>query len=543
MRVLFVALGWEQLSISLLGAILRRAGHQVGLSFSPHLFDDNLYTSLPLLARVFRRDDELLREMVAFRPDVVCFSAITDNYRWMLSMAEKVKSECGATTVFGGVHPSAVPDIVLEEPAVDYVCVGDGELALPLLLEELRKGPATRPVPNMVFRRGGTLVRGPRLPYFADLDSLPGFEKDLWEEHMPLDLCYMTMSSRGCPYRCSFCFNNFFANLPGADRMTSGRYVRQRSVDHFMSELREAKRRYGVRYVDILDDIFTLDQAWLDEFSVRYRREIGVPFACLSHAQYLDEGKVRALKEAGCAWVQIGAQSADDDYKKTRLRRYEGNAQVDHALGLLERAGIKTIVDHIFGFPGEDLSSQDRAWELYSKHDLGRVGTYWLAYYPGTEMMTRAVAEGVLPRAQADDIDRGIIKNYHALGGNVEDPELGRIYMAYQVAFRANPLLPAAWRRKVKPDHLKKLPVVALRALELLLDVAGSFVQRSPLLRAYFAHYMRTIENYLRRAVGLAPRRRFAAGSLSTFSPPAFEKVLAEARMGSTQERVATGGS
>ena len=74
-----------------------------------------------------------------------------------------------------------------------------------------------------------------------EIDSLPFWDKELWENDLPIATSYLTMASRGCPYRCSFCFNNFFAKLPGRNR---GKYVRQRSVENCIQELAEAKEAY-----------------------------------------------------------------------------------------------------------------------------------------------------------------------------------------------------------------------------------------------------------------------------------------------------------
>src|SRR4051812_40954206 len=102
MRVMFAALGYEQLSISLLSAILRRCGHEVGLAYSRHLFDDRAVICAPAVARLFD-DSDVTDQMLRFRPDVVCFSSMTVTHEWMLEVAQKAKDLCGAVTIFGGV--------------------------------------------------------------------------------------------------------------------------------------------------------------------------------------------------------------------------------------------------------------------------------------------------------------------------------------------------------------------------------------------------------------------------------------------------------
>lgn len=505
MRVIFVALGMEQLAIGQLGAILRREGHQVGLAFSRHLFDDRYFLRMPKLAKLFD-DDDVVEQVTRFRPDVVCFSALTVNYRWMADVARRVKDACGAVTVFGGVHPSAVPEVVLEEEAIDYVCIGEGDVALPQLLIELRGGPVSRPLPNIAFRGpDGAIVRGPQLGFYQDLDSLPGFEKDLWLDHVRVDSWYLTMSSRGCPYRCTFCFNNFFAKLGGSDRQKAGKYVRQRSVDHFLGELREAKRRYGIQLVDIQDDIFTVDIEWLREFAPRYRKEIGVPFACLSHPHFIDAEKVRLLKEAGCVWVQMGIQSVDEEYRH-QIKRYEKQHRIEQAIELFERAGIQLKTDHMFGLPGEAPEAQQKALELYRQHDLGRIGTYWLCYTPGTEIVEAGMREGLVTESEMTEVNHGHSTFFYR-DQNVVDLSKRKKYLAFEAVFRTLPLLPPTLRSRMRVEHLDWMPAPVVKLFGHATDLLVGIQRDNPNLKGYWAQYLHGFQNHLRQKLGLPLHR------------------------------------
>ena len=514
MRVLFVALGTEQLNVSLLASILRRCGHEVGLAFSRHLFDDRDNFAMPELAKYFS-EDTVVDQAVQFRPDVVCYSALTTTYRWMLETAQNIKDRCGGIHIFGGVHASAVPALVLEEPVVDYVCVGEGDIALPMLLDAISRGVRDAVIPNIAFRgSSGVLVKGGQMPFVQDLDRLPPFEKDLWVDHLAVDAAYLTMSSRGCPYRCTFCFNNFFANL-GGPKGSSGKYVRQRSVDHFMAELVNAKRRYGIRYVQILDDIFTLDTAWLKEFSARYRKEIGVPFQCLSHAHFLDQERITALRDAGCVWVQIGVQSADEEYKKTNLRRPEKTARISSVLDMLHAAKIGVKTDHIFGLPGETLQSQELARQFYAEHPgLRRVGTYWLTYLPGTEIMDAGVDSGVLDADRANRINQGHTDFWHR-EDNVSNERDRRHYLEYEALFRVMVYLPEHLRAKLTREHVRWLPTSVLKPLGLLVTAGVSALEKDPDLSAFLARYRYGLENHFRWRLGMKPRKRFEMGGTS----------------------------
>ncbi|HXH19077.1 MAG TPA: cobalamin-dependent protein, partial [Chitinophagales bacterium] len=331
MKVTFVVLGSEQLAISQLAAIAKQEGHEVEIAFSASLFHDRYNLEIPSLGKLFDDRNYVKADIIRQQPDVLAFSCLTSTYQWMLDIAREAKELMPRVkTVFGGVHISAVPERALARPEVDYVVVGEGDLAFPLILDAIAAGGPAAPIPNTRFKTKNGVVRGIQQGFIQDLDSLPYYDKTIWEEHIRIKDLYLTMTSRGCPYTCSFCFNNFFSRLPEEKR---GKYVRQRSVDHVMHELIHAKKRYGIRWVDFQDDVFTVNKAWVKNFTERYKREIKVPFQILVHPQYFDDDMAGWLKEAGCEWIQMGIQTMDEKFKHQNLRRYE---ESDHILRAFE---------------------------------------------------------------------------------------------------------------------------------------------------------------------------------------------------------------
>jgi radical SAM superfamily enzyme YgiQ (UPF0313 family) len=454
MKVTFVAIGQEQLGISLLAAVLRREGHETTLAYHPGLFDDRYFLDVPALATIFDRTPRLVEEIVADPPDLLAFSVLTPVYQWSLRVAAAVKARIDVPVIFGGVHPSAVPEVCLENDCVDYVCVGEGEDALVRLCEQLP--PAGRrppePIPNLCWWDGDRLVRGENAPFLGDLDSLPYFDKQLWEGQVRIADNWMTMASRGCPYRCTFCFNNFFARLPGKG---GGRYLRRRSIEHMMGELVEARDRYAIRRVDFQDDIFTTDRQWLRDFLQEYRREIDRPFQCLVHPRYIDEEMARWLRDAGCQHVQMGVQSADEEYKRHQLLRMEKEAHMSRSMAALGSAGLDVKVDHILGLPGEPLSAQEKARELYAMHRPRRIQTFWLTHLPGVELTRSAVERGELSQEDYERVNRGESGRFHTRSS--AHAAEASTYRRYQLLFRALPLLPRPLRLRARAHHVPNL--------------------------------------------------------------------------------------
>ena len=533
MKVVFVALGQEQLGISILSAVLKRAGHEVSLVFDPALFHDRYYFDIPVLRDVFNRDADTIARIVDEKPDLLAFSVLTFTYEWALDIARAAKARTGVPVIFGGVHPSAVPDVCLENSCVDYVCVGEGEEAMVRLCDEMAAGLGGRtrpksPIANLAWRGDdGGIVRGPAAAFMQDLDSLPFFDKALWEHDIPIGTNYLTMTSRGCPYRCSFCFNNFFAKLPGRG---GGKYVRQRSVGKCIEELVEAKRRYAIEFVDFEDDIFTLDKAWMRDFLTEYTREIGVPFSCLVHPRFMDADMARWLADAGCSRIQMGVQSVDEEYKKKALLRVEKDSALRQSLDAMSAAGLSMKLDHILGLPGEPIASQAQAWELYKKYRPTRVNTFWLSYLPATDITRDALAEGRITQADVDDIDRGRTRLFHYVSSWTRDESIAT-YQKYDMLFRLLPLLPRWVADRVHADRLPTLPSSVANLIGFMADLGGAALRRDRetliYARLYAHHLKRLVPNMLGRSTRRPPNGPPALTVRDAVEPAGAERSIA----------------
>lgn len=502
LNVTFFALGTEQLGISQLSAIAKREGHKVDLAFSAQLFHDRFNLEIPAIAPFFDDTANVYEAIRKQQPDVLAFGALTSTYQWGLQVAEYAKKiNPDIKVVFGGVHPSAVPDLVLKRPQIDYVVAGEADVAFAKILTQIEQQDYTTPILNTRYKSPqGNVIRGIQSGFIQDLDSLPFYDKVLWEEHVRIGDLYLTMASRGCPYRCTFCFNNFFAKLP---EEKSGKYVRIRSVQHMMAELKYAKRRYNLKWIDFQDDVFTTSKSWLKEFLTEYKREINLPFQILTHPRYFDEDIAKWLKDAGCQWIQMGVQSMDESFKKDVLMRYEKSDHISQALQLMNKYKLNAKVDHMFGLPDEPISAQETALNLYSKHTPKRVQTFWTCYLPGTEMMLDAVAKGRISEEQARRINEGEDFYFFRNTDNIKEPELVEKYKAYEVIFRILPTLPAGMRAKIKPENAKWIPAFLVRPLSMVSDVVTGFVHGNPEFSAYVYHNLFHIYKFFMQKLGI----------------------------------------
>jgi anaerobic magnesium-protoporphyrin IX monomethyl ester cyclase len=505
MRITFVAIGCEQLGISLLSALAKKHGHEVHLAFSMALFNDRSHLTIPKLGTIFDDTSQVLADIRRQQPDVLAFSPVSGTYRWMLNVAREAKRMMPQVkTIFGGVHPSAVPDRVLAQEEVDYVCVGEGEIAFMQILKHIAETGNGRAIPNTRHKLSdGQIIRGEQMGFIQDLDSLPPFDKTIWEDHIPLNDTYLTMASRGCPFRCTFCFNCFYADLPGAQ---AGRYVRYRSPGHVIKELLLSKRRYRFRMVEFFDDVFTYNKKWLKEFLEQYQKVIGVPFQCFTHIQHIDAEVGQWLAAAGCRSAQIGLQTMDQAYKQHVLNRREDAGDFERALLILRRNQILAKFDHMFGLPGEPLEAMEKAKDFYTQHAPYRIQTYWFNPYPGTKIVQQALQVGVLTTTDIERINDGECFDSFTRSNQFIDPQKVRTYQIYELLFKILPSLPRALRKALRARSLLWIPSRACAFLTLVSDIAIGFLRLDIDHFFYAKSYLQQIKRFIWQSLGRTTR-------------------------------------
>jgi radical SAM superfamily enzyme YgiQ (UPF0313 family) len=504
MHITFVALGFEQLSISQLSAIAKKEGHEVNLAFSASLFNDKYYLHMPRLSHFFDDSKNVIETIKKQKPDVLALSPLTVTYKWMLRIAEEAKMLFpDIKIIFGGAHVSTVPERVILKPYVDYVCVGEGDIAFPEILKAIGNGKTDAPIVNTRFKLPDKkIIRGPRAGFIQDLDSLPFYDKTLWEEYIRIGDLYLTVTSRGCPYRCTFCFNNFLAQLPEGKK---GKYVRQRSVEHVIRELKQIKTRYKLRVVGFEDDVFTFNKKWLKEFVYRFKKEIGVPYQCLTHSKYMDEETAQWLSDTGCKYIQLGIQSLDDEYKEKVIQRKEKTEQVERALEVMRKYKLRAKCDHMFGLPGEPEHAQETALKFFIEHPPARIQTYWTSFLPGTEMLNQALEAELINEEDVEKLKNGENLSIFRDCG-IKDFKKARRYKAYETVFKLIPLLPRPLRKKLKPAFFERLPLALCSSINFITDLICGLTGRNPVHISYIKHYVYHLYRFFLNKLGIKAR-------------------------------------
>ncbi len=415
MRVTIVYSSYESLGVEYCSAVAREQGHETQLVLDPRLFEDT-FLEVPWAARIFDIHDDVVNEVVSSRPEVISFGVVTDTYQWSLRMAAALKKRLpDVPIVMGGIHVTSVGEIVLEEPQIDFIVRGEGEYAFTELLDSLEAGKVDTSIENLGYRdTSGKAVLNPLRPTISDLDTLPFPDKSLYD-HTPLssDYLYTLAASRGCSFACSFCNNSINKRLYRGQ----GKWLRRRSPDSVLDEIRCAKKRYKFESINFYDEIFTEEPDWLEEFCTKYGKEFGFPYICCVHPRQITKKAADLLASSGCVKIDLGVQTTDSELRKHIVHRPETNDEIASVFDLMRERGVSVHAENIFGLPGQTEEQLVKAASFYNENRPGVIKVYWLSYYPGTEIIKHGLKSGDIDPEHVKLLERGLGSRSIATGG------------------------------------------------------------------------------------------------------------------------------
>lgn len=411
-KLLFVQKEIVPIGIETISSMLAQAGHETRLIY----YDDpysNTSFSLGNSQRLYERFKNFLTDAVEReKPDIVGFSTFTTDYHWALDVAAFIKKRFALPVIFGGCHVTMVPEEVIEEPAVDMVCIGEGEHAAVALLDAIRDRKSFDAVPNLWFKHNGVVVRNPLAPLITDLDALPLPDKQI--ARTVAGNSYVLMGSRGCPYRCTYCSNNVYAKL-----YRDWGKVRFRSVESILHELEVYLRQYPgqVKRIEIMDDVVAVNNTRLRELCEGIKQRTGLPYSCFLHPNLVNEESIQILRATGCYWLKIGVQSASEDNRRKHLLRPEKNSQIRAVAEWCHRHGLDFSFDHIFSLPCDTEQDLIDSVTFYNETRPRIINYIGLVYLPKTRIVDDAVAKGLLTEADVKNINQG--QHVTAMASNV----------------------------------------------------------------------------------------------------------------------------
>jgi radical SAM superfamily enzyme YgiQ (UPF0313 family) len=409
MKVLFIytdvgsATGYSA-GIGILSSVLKQHGHSTSLL---HVSADLGY---PLDL------ERIVADVRRSAPDAICFSATTNQWHHVKAIGAAIRGSTATPIVVGGHHPTADADRVMAEPWVDVVVRGEGDEALPAVLARLDAGRDLAGIPNVMHRGARGVVREPLTSWIRDLDTLPLDDYGLFDYARIVETrsgWAEVIVTRGCPYDCSYCFNQPLfeqyrndSTLGGARPLARKHLVRRRSVDKSLEILRHLKTAYpNIRGFTFVDDIMAMEGEWIEAFTDRYAAEIGLPYACTSHPLLFSEPLANRLKRTGCKVVKMGIEAGNPEIRKKVLKRSISNDHLRRVFEIARACGLKPQAFNMIGIPGEGIPEMMETVRLNAEIKPYIVWLSTFTPYPGTQLYRECVQRHALDEERMEQVD------------------------------------------------------------------------------------------------------------------------------------------
>lgn len=383
---------WPQTSLAYLAAVMKKSGYSVDI--------------IDCIAEKINWNqfkDILKREEPRYVVVNVITSIITNDL-----YATYLAKTIGAKTIAIGPHLTYLPKETLEKyPSLDFGIIGEAEITIKELIDCCEKRADLQKVKGVVFRCHEEITVTPEREFINNLDDLPFPLHELLpikKYSLPfIGKAYtFVLSSRGCPYYCTFCRQPIMWQ----------RQVRSRSAKNIFEELKYTKS-LGINNFMFHSDTFTIDRDIVIKLcQLMIDAKLELRWCCNSRVDTIDEEMLGWMKKAGCWMIMLGIETASDEILQNVKKGGKATAGVaEKAVRMIKKAGIKVWGYFIVGLPGESRQTIKETIKFSKRLPLDLVNFAVGAPYPGTEFYQRAKENKWLESEEWESFDQ----NYSAI--------------------------------------------------------------------------------------------------------------------------------
>jgi anaerobic magnesium-protoporphyrin IX monomethyl ester cyclase len=343
--------------------------------------------------------EDLERDIVAFKPSLLLVSVTTPTISMDLAacrMAKKI--DPNILTVAKGAHLHAKDDeVLLTYPELDLVIRGESEHAI----ADIGAGKPWSSILGLAYREDGQTKRNADRPYIEveNLDALPFparhlLNNDLYTAPDTGEPITMVNTGRGCPHKCIYC----------AVTIASGFRLKVRSPKNIVDELEECVTRHNIRNFFFRADTFTWNEKWVVELcDMIVERGLKIRWGCNSRVDTISEGRLEAMKRAGCWIIGFGIESGNQDMLDKMKKRAKVE-DAEKAIALCKKFGVKSYGLFVIGLPWETRETAEETIAFAKKINPSFLD-FNIAYpLPGTEYYKIAKEMGLF---NDEDLSKG----------------------------------------------------------------------------------------------------------------------------------------
>ena len=353
---------------------------------------------------ILDRIEELVKSME--KPYIFGFSVLTAAMKSAVILSKQLRELYpDSKIVFGGIHPTALPDEVLGYDHIDAVIRGEGERPLVEFYKRVKAGKDYTDIPGLSYRKNSAIIHNERGKRLDDLSSDPPFPYHLFT-NKKYDLGFI-LSSRGCPYDCIFCSN----------RITTGKRYRYRPAEVLVEELEMLYSKYGKKSIDFLDDNFLVSKSRTYKLIEEIRKKglhEKMNFSFQARGDNADEKLMQDLFDTGFHSVFFGMETVNPEIMKT-IKKGETVEDCINAVKMAKKIGYHVSATFIYALPGDTHKDRMDCVKLSNDLQIDLVRYNNATPYPGTELYDIAKSQDRL-------FVQGIYENFSSVSTFIESP-------------------------------------------------------------------------------------------------------------------------
>jgi len=322
---------------------------------------------------------QALERVKLFNPDLLGFTLNTYSFHPILSWIDLFKKETGLPTLVGGAHVTLYPEETLSHQSIDFALVGEADLPLPEFIQAFKDKTPYHGIKSLGFKDNGEIIVDTTRQVIANIDDSPLPARHLIRNELYYNILSKRrnftamMSTRGCPYRCTFC-----------DQKTPP--YRLRSAQSFVDEIKFNYHTYGIKEFDVYDSTFTANRHRVIEICDMLAEEkLDIGWTVRSTLMAITHEVLDALKRGGCHTIMYGVETSNQEILKQMRKKIRPEVVWDR-INYTHKIGIRTLGFFMFGYPGETKETIEDTIKLSLALPLDYAQYTVLVPFPDTEI-------------------------------------------------------------------------------------------------------------------------------------------------------------
>ena len=397
--------------------------------------------------------------------EIVGFSVRASAFHRMAKyLTERVRYDLGIPILWGGMHPTFMPDLAIE--VADYIAIGEVDHAVVEFFRRLDEKESVLDCPSFWIREGERVFKNDLAP-LVDMDSIPFRDFHTQKDKFHIEGSavsvgdpfienpeYTLLASRGCPYwTCTFCSNTVTKPLYEG----LGKNFRLRSVEHLIQELEYAKKLCNIKVVRFDDEVFPIRKAWIQELAEKWPKRVGLPFEVLVDPRMVTYESLMLLKKAGLRAICMGIQ-ANDRVNYEHYHRPVSNQRIKECQAIFKRVGIQSNLQIIWDDPFSTEEDKDQLFHLLMELERPfELYLFGLTIYPRTHMARTLLREGKITEADIEGVNTHAFEQFR-VDLNYPRPKEDRRWLALIVLMNKSFISKEVIWNLYRSEYFKKNP-------------------------------------------------------------------------------------